>query len=176
MITPEEGRCGNYLPPSKIANIRTLFCFSRIESSVIGKQAVEKLSRSPSTSSGRTGFFDIIDDFLFMVTLSKHSEPFSIACKDLTSLSGSSQRFRLASRHRLMHKLCPVRWSGNRPFTEVATFSDVTRRMKAVCIFFQVPCRTKYSSSSSLGFTGMVLFLSFLKCTFEFVQQSSCPD
>jgi hypothetical protein len=38
----------------------------------------------------------------------------------LTSLSVSSQPFRLASRHRLIHKLCTVRWSGNRPFTEVA--------------------------------------------------------
>src|SRR5207249_6571531 len=30
--------------------------------------------------------------------------------------------------------------------------------------------------SFSLSFTGIVLFLSFLKRAFEFVQQSSCPD
>jgi len=44
------------------------------------QQAVEKFSRSPSTGSGRTDGFDIIDDFPFMLRLSKHSEPFS-ACQ-----------------------------------------------------------------------------------------------
>ena len=34
--------------------------------------------------SGRTESFDMIEDFPFMLTLSKHSEPFSTACFTLT--------------------------------------------------------------------------------------------
>ena len=41
--------------------------------------------------------------------------------------------------------------------------------------FLQVFRAVFLASSFSLGVTGKVLFLSLLKCTFEFVQQTSCP-